>query len=29
VSLPWKHMTKAERRRLMIAREKVMAEETR
>jgi hypothetical protein len=26
VSLPWKHMTKAERRRLMIAREKVIAE---
>lgn len=26
VTLPWKHMTKAERRRLMIAREKVIAE---
>lgn len=26
VSLPWKHMTVAERRRLMIAREKVIAE---
>ncbi|XP_061195529.1 zinc finger CCCH domain-containing protein 13-like isoform X3 [Saccostrea echinata] len=26
VSLPWKHMTVAERRRLMIAREKVLAE---
>ncbi|CAC5413050.1 unnamed protein product [Mytilus coruscus] len=29
VTLPWKHMTKAERRRLMMAREKVMADETR